>query len=312
MRHSTYIAIASITVLAAVSVFATEWAANTTGNWDDDANWGGTEPGGSNLAAIRNGTQVVNVTLTGETANRLILGQISDDVTLNISSGDLTITSTGTNAENIRHATNPDVTAVLNLTGGSLILTDDSGGDDGSGDYNLIGAGPGVAELNISGGTLTVGDDFFASGNGEVTVSGTGPTSISIADDATFNSTSQLTFVTDSTLAGVSPFDVGDLLTLSSGTLTVNLTSYDFGANSGADIILTDYGTLSGTFGMVNLIGGTGTLDYAFDQGGGDLAIALTSVSAIPEPSSFILVGLGLAGVACFYRRRRTTSARHA
>ncbi len=54
--------------------------------------------------------------------------------------------------------------------------------------------------------------------------------------------------------------------------------------NAGADLILFDSGTLSGTFGTVNIINGTGTLDYAYDQGRGDLAIALTHV--IPTPAA--------------------------
>jgi len=67
-------------------------------------------------------------------------------------------------------------------------------------------------------------------------------------------------------------FDVG------SDNLTVDLTNYD--VSNGTTLVLVDYGTQSGTFGSVTLTPSNwrGTLDYAYDQGSGDLAIALTNI----------------------------------
>ena len=80
--------------------------------------------------------------------------------------------------------------------------------------------------------------------------------------------------------SGVTTFQIDGsfLLRGTSSILEVDLTDYDL--LNGATLVLVDYGSLgyqSGTgFGTVNIRGGyTGTIDYAYDQGSGDLGIAL-------------------------------------
>ena len=76
-------------------------------------------------------------------------------------------------------------------------------------------------------------------------------------------------------------------------TLTVDLSNYD--DTNGDTLILVDYevGALSGNFASVNLTAGwTGTIDYAYDQGSGDLAIALTNIVS-PDVTAPIISLLG-------------------
>ena len=60
--------------------------------------------------------------------------------------------------------------------------------------------------------------------------------------------------------------------------MSVDLSNYD--VSNGTTLVLVDYGTQSGTFGSVTPTPSNwrGTLDYAYDQGSGDLAIALTNI----------------------------------
>ena len=102
-------------------------------------------------------------------------------------------------------------------------------------------------------------------------------------------------------LSGAGIFNIGG------DHLTVDLTHYDIA--NGSTLILADYaaaGDLDGTtFASVTLTEGwNGTVDYAYDQGGGDLAIALTNISIGPlnetangTPHSWLdLYGLVIGG----------------
>jgi len=102
-------------------------------------------------------------------------------------------------------------------------------------------------------------------------------------------------------LSGAGIFNIGG------DHLTVDLTHYDIA--NGSTLILADYaaaGDLDGTtFASVTLTEGwNGTVDYAYDQGGGDLAIALTNISIGPlnetangAPHSWLdLYGLVIGG----------------
>ena len=64
------------------------------------------------------------------------------------------------------------------------------------------------------------------------------------------------------------------------GSIEVDLSSYDI--SNGTTLILADYGTLlDGPYFAVTLTSGwTGTVDFTYDQGGGDLAVALTNIVA--------------------------------
>ena len=130
-----------------------------------------------------------------------------------------------------------------------------------------------------SGGTL----DFATGGNG-ILAQGGSNMRLTVESGATaktwrFFEDSNFTteFIADAT--GVTTFEVTGLLGLDGGTLDVDLTNYDL--SNGNVLILFDYANFlgAGTFGATNLTtptaGWSATVDYAYDQGGGDLAVAL-------------------------------------
>ena len=164
-----------------------------------------------------------------------------------------------------------------------------------------------------NGGNLTLSTggtfDFATGGNGIFAESGVTNQRFTIEAGATarayrfFNSAGWTTeFVANS--AGVTTFEITNLLYVRPGILEVDLTQYDI--SNGDTLVLFDYANLNtneGVFSSVILSPGwTADIDFAYDQGGGDLGIALTNI-VIPEPSSTALLGLG--GLALALRRRR-------
>lgn len=100
------------------------------------------------------------------------------------------------------------------------------------------------------------------------------------------NQTHNISYIADA--AGVTTwFNSGGLNTLQPGldNLTIDLTNYEIA--NGTTLVLVDYETTawnSSTFSSVTLTEDwAGTIDYAFDQGGGDLAIALINIAYQPE-----------------------------
>ena len=82
--------------------------------------------------------------------------------------------------------------------------------------------------------------------------------------------------------SGVTTFNITADYRIRGGSIEVDLSSYDI--SNGTTLILADYGTLfDGPYDAVTLTSGwTGTVDYTYDQGGGDLAVALTNIVAPP------------------------------
>ena len=133
------------------------------------------------------------------------------------------------------------------------------------------------AELTVeTGGAL----DFTSGGNGEIAQDGDSPVVVTIEGGAKasifrYYPQSNWTNKFVATSAGVTTFEVKQQLFLK-GSLVVDVSNYDVA--NGTDLVLFDYGTLAGdgVFSNITVVGGSGTIDYAYDQGGGDLAIALT------------------------------------
>lgn len=275
---------------------AQEWTGNGDGtSWDDPANWSSGEPTLATLARINlNGGSDVEITMAGEVADRYIIGQgQAGNNSLTISSGSLT-TDSGT-----PHRIGQVSEATLNVTGGTLTLQ--------NGQQTLGSATNGDGTLNVSGGTLNFGGGVaVGSANGEGTINITGSAADFNVTGGTlaFNDNSDINFVADA--AGVSIVDVTNQLSINplNSVLTIDLTNF---ANSGSDLVLFDYGTLNATqnaFTSVNIINGTGVIDYAFDQGGGDLAVVLTNAVVIPEPATFALLVL-IAGLGLLFHRKQ-------
>ena len=92
------------------------------------------------------------------------------------------------------------------------------------------------------------------------------------------NNTLNITYTADA--AGVTTWNNSDIFDPRLDNLIVDLSNYD--TANGDTLVLVDYGSLVNgyEFASVTLTESwSGTIDYAYDQGGGDLAIALTNIS---------------------------------
>lgn len=128
--------------------------------------------------------------------------------------------------------------------------------------------------LTIEAGATATTRRYF-SGNGTVTGGDSGWTTKWIASTS-----------------GVTTFNITEDYRIRGGSIEVDLSSYDI--SNGTTLILADYGTLlDGPYYAVTLTSGwTGTVDYTYDQGGGDLAVALTNIVAPDStPPVITLVG---------------------
>lgn len=161
------------------------------------------------------------------------------------------------------------------------------------------------ADLTIASGSTL---DFKTAGNGYLAENGDANVKVTIESGATarvdrfFDASNWTTkFVAGAT--GVTTFEASDLY-LRGGTLEVDLSNYDL--MNGTELVLWDYNILGngGTYGAVNLTGLSGTIDYAYDIGGGDLGIAITNI-VVPEPSSTLLLSSVLGLFSTLFRRRR-------
>jgi hypothetical protein len=186
----------------------------------------------------------------------------------------------GTNVSNVnqifRVRDGADITVA---TGGSLDLT---GG---------AGTGTGVSLFTESGATAANGRR------------------VTVESEATFKMDRYLTqsgwvteWVADTDSVTTMEISADFRFRATDDVMEVDLTSYVNDVER--TLILVDYGTLVGTAETVTISGYDAadyTLDYAYDQGGGDLAIALTIV---PEPSTCALMGGLFALVRVMLRRR--------
>ena len=289
------IGIFSLAALAS-SALAVEFNAGESGNWGTASRWGGTEPTNTSLAGIRSGTQTVFVTLAGEEAQRIILGQSGSTATLEISNGSLTVSGgTDPGAASIRQSHVVGSTGIVNLSGGSLTTVDGSAGDDGWGDYLMLGDG--VSQLNITGGSLSVGDDLQVQGASVVSVTGNSAT-INVVDDTDLAATTGFTFDFNSGTA-VSLWNTADLIIASGASLDViglsSLTAGDYDLFAFSN-------TISGAFDVsdITITGLSGGLSGSILSDGDSVYL-----NVIPEPGTYALLGGLLALGHVMLRRRR-------
>lgn len=162
--------------------------------------------------------------------------------------------------------------------------------------------------INNNGGVINIG-----------TMAGTDPGSFTMGSDAT------LTELIGGTNTG--EFGVMDL----SGTVTLDgilnistLSDFNFSAGESFDFLNFPSGNLVGNFGTLQYgsfsgdglslldIGNGLALDMDYDSSGGAVVLnvlSFTPPSSVPEPSSLLLLGMGLLGLVCVVRAKRMTIA---
>jgi hypothetical protein len=183
-----------------------------------------------------------------------------------------------------------------NNDGDNLIFRMENGGD-------LTVAAGGVLDLTLGAGA----------GLGLITERGSTAASgrrVTLEDGATFKVDRYLThnawtteFIASET--GVATMEVlADLRFRNSDALVIDLSDYNVvDTVNGDTLVLFDYGSIVGAAASVSVVGyneADWTLNYAYDQGGGDLGVAIT---VIPEPATLGLVA-AMGGGILFIRRR--------
>jgi len=185
-----------------------------------------------------------------------------------------------------------DDTSTVNVSGGSI-------GDDLEAWTNSM--------VNVSGGTI--GDDLWAYHNSTVTVSGG-----TIGDDLAAYNNSEMTvsggsieydlWANDNSTVTVSGGSIGGYLAAySNSTVTIFGTFDIFGYGIYADGDLLDEATLTGT-----LADGTAFNNQVYIYQSATVTLAAPA-TAVPEPSSIAMFGIGALGLFGYGRRRRQTSA---
>lgn len=210
--------------------------------------------------------------------------------------------------------------SVYNLSGGTLDVNSEDFrfGYNATGSLSMNVSGTGNMKfrnmafhqgaLNISGGSVTsTGTLNMNAGEGTasiIAINGSNSKSVNFNRLNAFSSRGSATLRFTADANGFSFIDV-KTLNLNSGTdssiLHLDLTNWD-GVTGLVDgrLIFANYTTLIGTFSSVNIIGGSGILDYRFDQfDDGSLAVAVD----IPEASAFALI-VGCLGALMVLRRR--------
>jgi hypothetical protein len=164
-------------------------------------------------------------------------------------------------------------------SGRSLTSTTNGSADD-------MGISPGASLTLATGGTMDIGLLRPRSGGTRSFIIEAGAS----LDMDVYGSGFQMDITFEADAMGVTTWNHSGGIGFLADTLTVDLSAYDIA--SGSELILVDYdGAFDGNaFSATNLTHGwTADLDYAYDQGGGDLAIALTNIVALPKGMVFTI-----------------------
>lgn len=280
LKNLLGMATATVLLATALNAPAQDWDAGGDGtSWHDPTNWAGNNvPTLTNLTKINLAVGSDVIITNTAVANRFIIGQGATNIQkLTINSGSLSTDST------TDHRIGQTSEGWLTMNGGTLTLTNGGYTSDANG------------RLIINGGSVSIGRS---------TVGGTSAGYLDInGSSATFNASTNYTFGAFATVSftpsatGATVVNNAGLLTLNAtSTLNINLLGF---TTTPTDLVLFDYGTLSGTFGTVNVLNGSyGSIDYV--TGG---QIRLTQAQSVPEPSALVLLGAG--AVMLYVVRRR-------
>lgn len=190
------------------------------------------------------------------------------------------------------HATVPSSTFNFYLEGGSLIDTVSNAPSYVSGDLQLI-----VRAFDASGKALQVTSDFEGLGataggflDGDLNAGSLFGGAPGEYLTLTFNKAVNVSSIR---LSGWSDGVLG--FGAESGTFTAGTKSFTLGSNNDHGLLLTTFAT-TGATGTVFKLQATGST--AFRLGG------VNVTAAVPEPGSYALMALGLAGIGLVARRR--------
>lgn len=268
---------------------------------------------GTGSSTLALGANQSAASLTGASSSSVNLN--SNTLTVGTSSGSTTFAGTisGTGgltkdgaSTQILSGTNT-YTGATTLTGGTLMVS----GTLATGSAVSVGA-TGTNNAILSGTGTINGTVNLAQGSGSGTsilASGTDGTIGTLNTGAlTMGSGVQLKIDLNSDASTIDLLNVNGLLSLGNSTLALN----DLGASTltaGTTLVLAQFSVISGTFNgladgsSVTLGSNTFTLNYG-TLGGYSNDITL-QIAAIPEPSTYAMMGLGIAALLIWQRKRR-------
>jgi autotransporter-associated beta strand protein len=251
----------------------------------------------SNLLTISGGVDLNGQTLTvSGSGNTLMSGNITGGAPSSslAKSGTGTLTLTGKN-------TYQGTTQVLE---GTLLLNGDQSTANGPTTVTVSGGGTTLGGTGTIGGTVTVGSGAnIAPGNGGNTTAILTTGALTLAPTSNFlvdiNGTTAGTQYDQLNVKGTVTISGSNLVVTVGGTLTLG-DKYTIINNDGMDAVS---GTFAGLAEGATFSSGGDSFRISY-QGGDGNDVVLTSVTAVPEPSTWIGGALAVAALAYTQRRR--------
>ncbi|CAA6676305.1 MULTISPECIES: PEP-CTERM sorting domain-containing protein [unclassified Lentimonas] len=192
------------------------------------------------------------------------------------------------------------------ITSGQSVIANEDGTSLRPNGQTFTVATGGTLDLTNGGNTTGTYGNVFGGNNPTLIIESGATARVTTFDWNRASENEIITFAANS-LGEVTLFQVDGEAQLGGGAgdaLNLDLTDLTAGSELGTYELI-DYGSLNGTFGIVNVLGleagQTFSTDYVYDFGGGDLGIA---ISVIPEPGTYALLA-GLTGLTFVMLRRR-------